>query len=140
LVTQVQTVKKTGSNNFVLINAGFNDLVRPTMYGSYHHISVIPGDDRYINPNNCIKTIIGGPLCESGDIFTQTSKGDINYRQLPIIKIGDYLVFHDTGAYGSSMSSNYNTQPLIQEILFENNSFRTIRRRQKIQEIFMLEQ
>ncbi|MDE5285658.1 MAG: diaminopimelate decarboxylase, partial [Buchnera aphidicola] len=107
LVAQVRTIKQMGKNNFVLINAGFNDLIRPTMYGSYHHISVISGDNRYIDQNTCVDTIIGGPLCESGDIFTQTSEGHIHARKLPKMKIGDYLVIHDTGAYGSSMSSNY---------------------------------
>lgn len=139
LITQVRAIKKMGEKNFVLIDAGFNDLMRPTMYGSYHHISVIPFDNRRINEKEKIDTIVGGPLCESGDIFTQKEGGTIETRQLPLLKIGDYLIFHDTGAYGASMSSNYNTRPLIPEILLEKDSFRIIRRRQTINEILNLE-
>lgn len=139
LISQVRAIKEIGDKNFVLIDAGFNDLMRPTMYGSYHHISVISKDNRNIDETETIDTVIGGPLCESGDIFTQTEGGSIEARKLPILKIGDYLIFHDTGAYGASMSSNYNTRPLIQEIMLENNTFKTIRRRQKINELLNLE-
>ncbi|QCI21153.1 diaminopimelate decarboxylase [Buchnera aphidicola (Hyperomyzus lactucae)] len=139
LIAKVWATKKTSNKTFVLIDVGFNDLMRPTMYGSYHHISVISGDNRIINEEETIDTIIAGPLCESGDIFTQKEGGTIQTRRLPIIKIGDFLIFHDTGAYGASMSSNYNTRPLIQEILLENNNSTIIRRRQKIEEILNLE-
>ncbi|WP_295164227.1 diaminopimelate decarboxylase [uncultured Buchnera sp.] len=139
LISQVRAIKKMGDKNFVLIDAGFNDLMRPTMYGSYHHISVVSKDNRKINEKETIDTVIGGPLCESGDIFTQKEGGKIETRKLPILKIGDYLIFHDTGAYGASMSSNYNTRPLIQEIMLEKNKFRTIRRRQTIKELLSLE-
>lgn len=139
LVSQVRAIKKMGDKNFVLIDAGFNDLMRPTMYGSYHHISVVPSDNREIKENETVDTVIGGPLCESGDIFTQEEGGNIQTRKLPFMKIGDYLIFHDTGAYGASMSSNYNTRPLIQEILIENNTFKIIRKRQTIKELLSLE-
>ncbi|QCI20568.1 diaminopimelate decarboxylase [Buchnera aphidicola (Brachycaudus cardui)] len=139
LISKVWAVKKMGSKNFVLIDAGFNDLMRPAMYGSYHHISVISGDNRDIDEETTIDTIIGGPLCESGDIFTQKEGGTVQTRKLPIIYVGDYIIFHDTGAYGASMSSNYNTRPLIQEILLHNNNSFIIRRRQKIEEILNLE-
>ncbi|CAL4326494.1 diaminopimelate decarboxylase [Buchnera aphidicola] len=139
LISKVWAVKKTGNKTFVLIDAGFNDLMRPAMYGSYHHISVISGDNRNINEKETIDTVIAGPLCESGDVFTQKEGGTVQTRKLPIIGVGDYLIFHNTGAYGASMSSNYNTRPLIQEILlYKNNSF-IIRRRQKIEEILNLE-
>lgn len=139
LIAKVWSKKKMGNNNFVLADVGFNDLMRPTMYGSYHHISVIAGDNRKINQKEKIETIIGGPLCESGDIFTQKSDGTIQTRKLPNINVGDYLIFHDTGAYGASMSSNYNTRPLLQEILLKKNNSFIIRRRQKIEEILNLE-
>lgn len=139
LVSQVRAIKKMGNKNFVLIDAGFNDLMRPTMYGSYHYISIIPADNRCINEKEMIDTIVAGPLCESGDIFTQKEGGSVQTRKLPIVKIGDYLIFHDTGAYGASMSSNYNTRPLIQEILLDNNTSHIIRRRQTIKEILHLE-
>ncbi|QCI16101.1 diaminopimelate decarboxylase [Buchnera aphidicola] len=139
LISKVWATKKTGNKTFILIDAGFNDLMRPTMYGSYHHISVIPGDNRIINEQEMTDTVVAGPLCESGDIFTQEEGGTLQIRKLPIIKIGDYLIFHDTGAYGASMSSNYNTRPLIPEILIKNNNSFIIRRRQTIQEILQLE-
>jgi diaminopimelate decarboxylase len=139
LISQVRAIKKMGKKNFVLIDAGFNDLMRPTMYGSYHHISVIPKNNRKIDEEDTIDTVVGGPLCESGDIFTQKEGGNIETRKLPNLKIGDYLIFHDTGAYGASMSSNYNTRPLIPEIMLEDNDFKIIRRRQTIEELLSLE-
>lgn len=132
LLTEVRTIKKMGKNTFVLINAGFNDLMRPTMYGSYHKISAYSHTGHLIKTKKTINTIVGGPLCESGDIFTQTNTGDVLTRKLPLLKIGDYLIFHNTGAYGASMSSNYNSRPLIAEILCKNNKFYTIRKRQSI--------
>ncbi|WAI18420.1 MAG: diaminopimelate decarboxylase [Buchnera aphidicola (Acyrthosiphon caraganae)] len=139
LISRVWATKKMGRKNFVLVDVGFNDLMRPTMYGSYHHISVISGDNRNINEKEMIDTVVAGPLCESGDIFTQKEGGTVQTRKLPIIKVGDYLIFHDTGAYGASMSSNYNTRPLIPEILLKNNNSFVIRRRQTIEEILNLE-
>jgi len=139
LISKVWATKKIGKKTFILVDVGFNDLMRPTMYGSYHHISVISGDNRYINEDETIDTVVAGPLCESGDIFTQKEGGNIETRKLPIIKVGDYLIFHDTGAYGASMSSNYNTRPLIPEILLKNNDSIVIRRRQTIEEILNLE-
>jgi len=139
LISRVWATKKMGDKYFVLVDVGFNDLMRPTMYGSYHHISVITGDNRILNEKEIIDTVVAGPLCESGDIFTQKEGGTVQTRKLPIIKIGDYLIFHDTGAYGASMSSNYNTRPLIPEILLKNNSSIIIRRRQTIEELLSLE-
>ncbi|CAL4043626.1 diaminopimelate decarboxylase [Buchnera aphidicola] len=139
LLTEVRAVKKMGNNHFVLVDAGFNDLMRPTMYGSYHHISAFSKHGYLIETEKKINTIVGGPLCESGDIFTQTEIGNIKTRKLPIVNIGDYLIFHDTGAYGASMSSNYNSRPLISEILFKNNKFYTIRKRQTISDMLKSE-
>lgn len=140
LISQIRAIKKMGSKNFILVDAGFNDLMRPTMYGSYHHISLLPYNNRKINHNNKINYIVAGPLCESGDVFTQSKDGRTSNRLLPVsIQVGDYLIFHNTGAYGSSMSSNYNTRPLIPEILFENGQFKEIRRSQTIQDLISLE-
>lgn len=139
LITEVRAVKKMGHNNFVLVNAGFNDLVRPAMYGSYHSISVLSGSKKPINYQKKIQTIVAGPLCESGDIFTQFENGNIEKRLLPVVSPGDFLIFHNTGAYGASMSSNYNSRPLIPEILFKKNIFHLIRRRQTIQDLIALE-
>ncbi|CAJ0990964.1 diaminopimelate decarboxylase [Pantoea sp. Nvir] len=139
LVSQVRAVKTMGSRHFVLIDAGFSDLMRPSMYGSYHHISLLAGDGRAVDDQTLVDSVIAGPLCESGDVFTQMEGGKVETRALPAAQIGDYLVFHDTGAYGASMSSNYNSRPLIPEILFEQCVPREIRRAQTIQELLELE-
>ncbi|CAI1083448.1 diaminopimelate decarboxylase [Serratia ficaria] len=139
LVAEVRAVKDMGSRHFVLVDAGFNDLMRPAMYGSYHHISLLPADGRDTAQQPLRETVIAGPLCESGDVFTQQAGGGVETRELPPVKVGDYLVFHDTGAYGSSMSSNYNSRPLLPEVLFENGEPRLIRRRQTIEELIALE-
>ncbi|MGK3631977.1 diaminopimelate decarboxylase [Enterobacter cloacae] len=139
LVAQVRSVKEMGSRHFVLIDAGFNDLMRPSMYGSYHHISALAADGRDLTDAPRIDTVVAGPLCESGDVFTQQEGGKVETRALPEVKPGDYLVLHDTGAYGASMSSNYNSRPLLSEVLFDNGKARLIRRRQTIQELLALE-
>ncbi|HDC4404774.1 TPA: diaminopimelate decarboxylase [Enterobacter cloacae] len=139
LVAQVRSVKEMGSRHFVLIDAGFNDLMRPSMYGSYHHISALAADGRDLTNAPRIDTVVAGPLCESGDVFTQQEGGKVETRALPEVKPGDYLVLHDTGAYGASMSSNYNSRPLLPEVLFDNGKARLIRRRQTIQELLALE-
>ena len=139
LVSKVRAVKAMGSRHFVLVDAGFNVLMRPAMYGSYHHISAIAGDGRELDEQQTIDTVVAGPLCESGDVFTQLEGGKVETRALPAVQVGDYLVFHDTGAYGASMSSNYNSRPLLPEVLFENGQPREIRRPQTIQELLALE-
>ncbi|NIG16477.1 diaminopimelate decarboxylase [Pantoea sp. Cy-640] len=138
LVSQVRAVKQMGSRHFVLVDAGFSDLMRPSMYGSYHHISLLPADGSAPGEAN-VDSVVAGPLCESGDVFTQLEGGKVETRALPAAQVGDYLVFHDTGAYGASMSSNYNSRPLIPEVLFEQGVPREIRRAQTIQELLALE-
>ncbi|AFJ45913.1 diaminopimelate decarboxylase [Shimwellia blattae] len=139
LVTQVRSVKAMGRRHFVLVDAGFNDLMRPAMYGSYHHISALAGDGRSLSEQPLLETVVAGPLCESGDVFTQQEGGTVETRLLPALQPGDYLVLHDTGAYGASMSSNYNSRPLLPEVLFDGGEPRLIRRRQTIQELLALE-
>ena len=139
LVAQVRSVKAMGSRHFVLIDAGFNDLMRPSMYGSYHHITALAADGRDLIQAPVVETVVAGPLCESGDVFTQQEGGKVETRALPQVVPGDYLVLHDTGAYGASMSSNYNSRPLLPEVLFDKGEARLIRRRQTIQELLALE-
>ncbi len=139
LVAQVRSVKAMGSRHFVLIDAGFNDLMRPSMYGSYHHITALAADGRDLTQAPVVETVVAGPLCESGDVFTQQEGGKVETRALPQVVPEDYLVLHDTGAYGASMSSNYNSRPLLPEVLFDKGEARLIRRRQTIQELLALE-
>ncbi len=138
LIAEVRAKKDVGSNHFVLVDAGFNDLTRPAMYGSYHEISVIGGDGvEKRNPTR--PTVVAGPLCESGDVFTVEDGGIVAPRALPDAEIGDLLVFHDAGAYGASMSSNYNSRPLVPEVLVDGDKVTLIRRRQTIAELLALE-
>lgn len=88
LISQVRAVKNMGSRHFVLADAGFNDLMRPSMYGSYHHISAIAGDGRALDEVNTVESVVAGPLCESGDVFTQLEGGKVETRALPAVQVG----------------------------------------------------
>ena len=136
LLAEVRATKTMGSRFFALVDAGFNELMRPAMYGAHHGISVIAADDA---PRPLADTVVAGPLCESGDVFTQGDGGVVLSRPLPRAQIGDLLVFHDAGAYGASMSSNYNRRPLTAEVLVDAGQARLIRRRQTIGELLALE-
>jgi diaminopimelate decarboxylase len=138
LVAQVRAKKDVGTNHFVLVNSGFNDLIRPAMYGSFHRITAlqkVPVSDRALWRN----TVVAGSLCEAGDVFTQQSNAEIDHQLLPDLQMDDLLVFHDCGAYGASMSSNYNTRPLIPELLLDSGAVKVIRRRQTFDELLSLE-
>lgn len=137
LLAEVRATKDMGSNHFVLVDAGFSDLMRPAMYGSHHDLTLLPADGRATGRER--PTVVGGPLCESGDVFTQDDAGVVVPRLLAPAAVGDLLVFHDTGAYGSAMSSNYNSRPLAAEVLVDGASERLIRRRQTIQDLLALE-
>jgi len=134
LLTAVRATKRAGSRHFTLVDAGFNDLMRPAMYGAFHAVSLLPGDGSDAALRLPGDTTIAGPLCESGDVFTQEEGGVVLSVPLPAAEVGDLLVLHDTGAYGASMSSNYNSRPLIPEVLLDGDDSRLIRRRQTIGE------
>jgi diaminopimelate decarboxylase len=138
LVSEVRATKHQGSKRFVMVDAGFSDLARPAMYGSYHGMEIIHADGSPAD-GTLHDTVVAGPLCESGDVFTQGDGGVVLHRALPEAQVGDLLVLHDTGAYGASMSSNYNTRPLIPEVLVENGQARLIRRKQTVAELLALE-
>ncbi len=138
LVSEVRATKHQGAQHFVLVDAGFSDLMRPAMYGSHHGMEIIHADGTAPTTARH-STVVAGPLCESGDVFTQGEGGVVLQRELATAKVGDLLVVHDTGAYGASMSSNYNTRPLIPEVLLENGASRLIRRRQTVAELLALE-
>jgi diaminopimelate decarboxylase len=137
LLAEVRATKDMGNNHFMLVDAGFSELMRPSMYGSFHGIELLAADaaSRPVRP-----TVVAGPLCESGDVFTQGEGGVVLTRELPRAQVGDLVAFHDAGAYGASMSSNYNTRPHIAEVLVENGAARLVRRRQGLSELLALEQ
>jgi diaminopimelate decarboxylase len=138
LISELRAQKQVGSNYFVFVDAGFNDLVRPSMYGSFHQITAHTTDGN-LRTGATRPTVVAGPLCESGDVFTQEEGGVVTHQDLPSCEVGDLIIFHDAGAYGASMSSNYNSRPLIPEVLVDGGEVRLIRRRQSIQELIGLE-
>ncbi|UVL00631.1 diaminopimelate decarboxylase [Pseudomonas sp. B21-048] len=137
LVTEVRAVKKVGSRNFILVNAGFNDLMRPALYGAYHQMTLLDSLGVPVDRAEHL-SVVGGPLCEAGDIFTQDEQG-VTPRLLPEAQVGDLLIMHDTGAYGASMSSNYNSRTLLPEVLIEQGHAKLIRRPQPLSDLLALE-
>ena len=115
--------------NYVLGNIGFCHLLRPMAYGSFHPIRIV-GDD--LGPEQDI--IVAGPVCESGDVLTQKNEEPVP-RRLPMPKAGDLIVVGGAGAYGFSMSSNYNTQPLLPEVAVEADRCELTRRRQTLDDM-----
>ncbi len=109
LITQINTIKDNGYKLFAGVDAGFNTLIRPTLYGSYHHIMACNKNEK----DKILKYDIAGPICESGDILGKQ-------RELTKLKEGNYLAILDAGAYGYVMSSNYNSRPRSAEILISN--------------------
>lgn len=128
VVTEVRAVKKQGGRKYVLVDAGFNTLARPVLYGSYHPMSLCPADTRSVPEAEDVA--VGGPLCESGDIFTQSDGGFVATRSLPAAQVGDLLVIEIAGAYGFVMASNYNSKPLPAEVLVDGGQPRLVRARQ----------
>jgi len=133
LVTEIRAVKRQGANLFYLVDAGFNNLARPILYGAYHPISIAPLDGDLARPLH--EVVVGGPLCESGDIFTQEEGGFVAKRSLPIAAVGDLLVIERAGAYGFVMGSNYNSKPLAAEVLLQDGRSHLIRRRQTFDDL-----
>ncbi len=135
MLTEVRAVKTMGNNLYCLVDAGFNNLARPAMYGAYHPISLCPAGKAQEN-QPAEDFIVGGPLCESGDIFTQTEGGFVTTHPLSNPQVGDLVVIGCTGAYGYTMASNYNSKPLVAEILIEAGKCRQIRKRQPLESLF----
>ncbi len=137
LVSEIRAVKTAGENTFYLVDAGFNNLARPILYGAYHPMAICPGKSRGRGrPGSLLcDVVVGGPLCESGDIFTQEEGGFVARRPLPQAEVGDYLVIGRAGAYGYAMASNYNSKPLVAEVLIENGQAQLVRRRQTLDDI-----
>ena len=130
VVTEVRAVKRQGSRKYLLVDAGFNTLARPVLYGSYHPMSLCPAVSGAAAEAAAEEVAVGGPLCESGDIFTQTDGGFVASRPLPPAQVGDLLVIEIAGAYGFVMASNYNSKPLPAEVLVDGGRARLVRARQ----------
>jgi len=134
LVSEIRAVKRMGKNTFYVLDAGFNNLARPILYGAYHPMSVALASDSPASGAEH-EVVVAGPLCESGDIFTQEEGGYVSTRRLPAAQVGDFLVIECAGAYGFVMSSNYNSKPLAPEVLIRNGQAHLIRARQSFDEL-----
>lgn len=137
LLAEIRAIKQMGENTFYLLDAGFNDLARPILYGAYHPISIARRDGSTSKLERDV--VVGGPLCESGDIFTQEEGGIVATRRLPAASIGDYLILEVAGAYGYAMSSNYNSKYRAPEVLVEGGQLKGIRRRETAADLLHLE-
>jgi diaminopimelate decarboxylase len=143
LIAEIRAVKRQDDNVFYLIDAGFNNLARPILYGAYHPMSIARDEgrgERGEGREEAIdvplqEVIVGGPLCESGDIFTQEEGGFVSKRKLPPAKVGDILIIECAGAYSFVMGSNYNSKPLAAEVLLDAGQPRLIRRRQTFDDL-----
>jgi len=124
LISKIIYIKKNKNKNFVILDAAMNDLMRPALYGAKHQI--IPSIKNKKNLNKIFEFV--GPICESTDKFLTINK-------FQKIKEGDVLIICDSGAYGMSLSSNYNVRPLSAEILIKNSKIQVIRNRQKLSDL-----
>jgi len=122
LVTKVLYIKKGGVKNFVIVDAGMSDLIRPSLYGAYHNIIPI------IKTKGVIKVDVVGPICESGDFLGKD-------RELPKVKEGDFLAVMGAGAYGFTMASNYNARRRPAEIIVKDDKFWIARKRETYKDL-----
>lgn len=123
LLTKCVDVKDTGVKKYIGVDAGFNTLVRPAMYDSYHYAAI----GNKFGKAATAKYEIAGPICESGDYLAHD-------RALPDPEEGDIIVMYDAGAYGFSMSSNYNSRPLCAEVLVNDGKAELIREKETVEE------
>jgi diaminopimelate decarboxylase len=130
LLTRVIRVKQGDERAFLVVDAAMNDLMRPSLYEAWHEIVRIPkaGETADVQPYDVV-----GPVCESSDVFATA-------RMLPRCEAGDLLAILCTGAYGSSMSSTYNSRPLAGEVLVDDGRYAIIRRQQTFDEMIAGEQ
>jgi len=119
LVTKVLYIKEVPEKTFIIVDAAMNDLIRPSLYGAYHEIAPIIDKKDYKSK----KVDIVGPICESGDFFAKD-------RVLPELEAGEFIAIYGAGAYGFSMSSNYNSRPRPPEVLVKDDKFFIIRKRE----------
>jgi len=123
LIVKVLYIKKTPLKNFVIVDGGMNDLIRPALYGAYHKIVPLIKKTK-----DTIVADIVGPICESADFFAKN-------RRIELVKEGDYLAILGAGAYGFSMSSNYNSRKRPAEVMVKNNKIYLIRKRETLKDL-----
>jgi diaminopimelate decarboxylase len=128
LLTRVIRVKQSAKKQFAILDAGMNDLMRPSLYDAWHEIAPVAIE----TGQSCVNYDLVGPICETSDIFGRD-------RPLPVLQSGDLVTIADTGAYASSMAGNYNSRGLAAEVLVENGRWRIVRRRQTLDDLLALE-
>jgi diaminopimelate decarboxylase len=128
LLTRVVYRKRNNGKQFVVVDAAMNDLLRPSLYGAYHQVvPIVLRKDRAIE-----KVDVVGPVCETGDFLARDC-------DLPTMQEGEVLAILDTGAYGMSLASNYNSRPRPAEVLVDGKRARLVRKRESIRELLALE-
>ncbi|MBQ7249266.1 MAG: diaminopimelate decarboxylase [Deltaproteobacteria bacterium] len=125
LVCRTLYVKKGEIKTFVITDAGMNDLIRPSLYGSYHGLMAV---DRSVNERGTMVADVVGPICESGDFLAQD-------REIPAFETGDLIAVTSAGAYGFTMSSNYNSRPRVPEIMVQGERVMTVRQRETFEDL-----
>jgi diaminopimelate decarboxylase len=130
LITSVVYLKEGTNKNFLIIDAGMNDLLRPAIYDAEHEI--LPVIEERNNHNQIVADIVG-PICESSDVFSKNTT-------LPKMTSGDFLAIYSAGAYGAVMSSEYNSRPLIPELIVNENLVSVVRSRPKIEDVIKRDQ
>jgi diaminopimelate decarboxylase len=123
LLTRVLYVKRSQQKNFIVVDAGMNDLMRPALYGSYH--GIVPVEQRRAAR---LTADVVGPLCETGDFLAQD-------REMPDVRPGDLLAILTVGAYGYVLASNYNTRPRPAEVLVDGTKVELIRPRERLEDL-----
>ncbi|HTY21445.1 MAG TPA: diaminopimelate decarboxylase [Geobacteraceae bacterium] len=123
LVGKCLYIKEGDEKNFVIVDAAMNDLARPSLYGSYHGVQAVS-----IEQKGSIVADIVGPICESGDFLAKD-------REVPNFKQGDLIAFMSAGAYGFTMSSNYNSRPRVAEVMVDGDRFEVIRERETVDDL-----
>lgn len=124
LITRVLYLKEGADKRFIIVDAGMNDLIRPSIYGAYHNIQPIIKKGK----SDKITADIVGPICESGDFLAKD-------REIQNVRKGDYLAVMSAGAYGFSMSSNYNSRPRPAEVIVKGNDYAIIRKREELKDL-----
>lgn len=131
LLCRVTAVNQARKYLFAGTDSGFNHLIRPAMYGAYHHIEAVAPRSGALRD-----TVLTGNICESGDVFTRGEEG-IEPRSLPPLQEGDLVAIRDTGAYGFAMASRYNSFPLPAEVLAHAGAARLIRHRDTLEQLLL---
>jgi diaminopimelate decarboxylase len=128
MVTRVLYQKQGPAKNFIIVDAAMNDLIRPSLYDAYHSVRKVSRRNAFAGSEGRITADLVGPICESGDFLAQS-------REMEVVESGDLLALMSAGAYGFSMSSNYNSRPRAAEVLVDGDRYFVIRDRESYEDL-----